>query len=335
MIDAQLSRFFRPQRFFAWSLAVMLSAAAATPNAFAAPRPSAAAPTEIVVDTVVASVNEKPITLRDVEERVGSGALTIKQAAEDPQVRRAVDLLIFERLVEAEAAARKIAVTDGEVDRYVEEIAKRNNLSVDGFKSALAAEKRDFTEYRRQIRLDIIRTRLTAAVVQSGVAVTQAEVEQYLSEHPELSRSGAKLKLRQIFIDGSRHTASEAERSLEAARARIAAGEDFRAVAAAVSESPDKTDGGLLGVVAEKDLSAEIFDAVFALKTGEVSPITRTPQGYHLFWVDERFDAADSAEAERLMDDVKRTLLEQKNRSRIDAYFSTELYKTHSVDRKI
>jgi parvulin-like peptidyl-prolyl isomerase len=106
-------------------------------------------------------------------------------------------------------------------------------------------------------------------------------------------------------------------------------------VAGAISEGPERSDGGLIGVVAEKDLSPEIFDAVFSLKGGEVSAITRTAQGFHLFWVDERFNEADSEENSRLLDDVRKTIQEQKTRLKVESYFTTELYKAHSVDRKI
>lgn len=290
----------------------------------------------LILDAVLASVNEQPITLSDVRRRLArEKSISLSEVSTDADARRALETLIFERLLDAEAASRKMTVVDGEIDRYIDEIAKRNNLTVEGFKAALAAEHRDFADYRSQVKGDILRSRLSQVVMQAGVAVTETEVDRYLAEHPELTGSGAKLKLRQIFVDRSRHTESAALEKLDAARSRIAAGEDFRAVAAALSESPDASDGGLLGVVAEKDLSPEIFDAVFALETGTMSAVTRTAQGFHLFWVDERFAPEKSEESERLRDEVRRTLLEQKNRSRMESFFTAELYKAHSVDRKL
>jgi len=313
-----------------------LAALAALGFLWTAPTVTVAATSELVIDTVVASVNDLPITLSDLTRRLGSAKpLTTQEAATDPRARQALDSLIFERLIEAEAASRKMTVSDAEVDRYVDEIAKRNNLSVDAFKKALAEEKRDFTEYRRQVKSDILRSRITGAVMQSGVAVTEAEVERFIAEHPEFARSGAKLKLRQIVLTPGARTDEDALRILNEAKDRIEGGEDFRTVAAVVSDGPEKNDGGLIGVVAEKDLSPEIFDAVFALKSGEVSAVTRTAQGYHLFWVDERFADDNDAENTRLLDDVRRTLQEEKKKQKLESYFTTELYKAHSVDKKI
>lgn len=291
---------------------------------------------EIVLDTVLASVNEQPITLSDLNRRLARGTrMSVSDATSDPEARRTLETLILERLVEAEAARRKLVVDAADVDRYVGEIAKRNNLSLESFKAALSAEQRDFEDYRGQVKADILRSKLSQSVMQSGVAVTETEIDRYLEAHPELTRSGTKLKLRHIFLDGGRRSEADAVASLDAARERLVAGEDFRTVAAAVSESPDAADGGLLGVVAEKDLSPEIFDAVFALEPGVPSAVTKTPQGYHLFWVDERFAPEATAENERLRGEIRRTLVEQKNRGRLENFFMTELYKAHSVDRKI
>lgn len=300
------------------------------------PGDAAATPTEFVIDSVVASVNDQPITLSDVMRRLGGRkSLTLQEITTDVAAQRAVDALVFERLIEAEAAARKMTASDAEVDRYVGEIANRNNLSIEAFKAALAEEKRDFAEYRRQIKTDILRSRITGSLMQAGVAVTEREVEQFLAEHPEFARAGAKLKLRQIVLSPSSRSEAAAREILQNAKTRIQGGEDFRAVAAEVSEGIDRTEGGLLGVVAEKDLSPEIFDAVFSLKSGEVSEITRTAQGWHLFWVDERFSESDTEESTRLLEDVRKTLKEQKARQKVESYFTTELYKAHSVDRKI
>lgn len=290
----------------------------------------------VVLDTIVASVNEKPIALSDVLRRLpGQPRLSAAAAAGDPAVRQAVDDLIMEQLIEDDAAARRLSASDSEVDRYIDEIARRNNLSREAFQKVLADEKRDYETYRRQVKIDILRSKLTQAVMQGGAAVTTAEVERYLEEHPELARTGSKLKLQHIVLEGKRHTEEAARAKLEELRAKTLAGDDFGALAAANSEAPNAADGGSLGVVAEKDLSPEIFDAVFALKTGEVSGIISTGGGYHIFRVEERFSGDEGGDRERLITEVRRMLQEQKTQLRMHTYFTSDLFKQHAVDKKI
>jgi hypothetical protein len=56
------------------------------------PGDAAATPTEFVIDSVVASVNDQPITLSDVMRRLGGRkSLTLQEIATDVAAQRAVD----------------------------------------------------------------------------------------------------------------------------------------------------------------------------------------------------------------------------------------------------
>jgi parvulin-like peptidyl-prolyl isomerase len=76
---------------------------------------------------------------------------------------------------------------------------------------------------------------------------------------------------------------------LDAARRRIVAGEDFRAVAKELSEGGTKEKGGDLGIITKGDLSSEIDAVVFMLGGGALSEPVETKFGYHLLRVDEKF----------------------------------------------
>ena len=83
-------------------------------------------------------------------------------------------------------------------------------------------------------------------------------------------------------------------KKLEAARQRITSGESFASVARSVSEGQTATVGGELGCVGSSygDGHEEVTKAAAALKPGELSQITETPRGLHLFEVDAKLDAA-------------------------------------------
>ena len=297
---------------------------------------SAEAPPEVLIDSVVASVNDKPITLSDVQRRISKKEpLDLSTAARDPQVQQVVDALILERLVEEEATARKLNVAPPEIERYFDEVAKRNNLSREGFEAALRQEGLDPVLYREQVRADILRSKLTSVVTQASSGVSAEEVTRYKAEHPELTRAGTKLKIRQIFLGRNMHTAEEGRSILEALRKKLEAGGDFAAAARELSESPDAREGGLLGVVAEKDLSPTIFDAVFALEPGHLSAVIDSPNGTHLFKLEERFSESEAADSSTLDEEIRKTLQQQKFQTKVQTFLSTDIYKLHAVDKKI
>jgi peptidyl-prolyl cis-trans isomerase SurA len=68
---------------------------------------------------------------------------------------------------------------------------------------------------------------------------------------------------------------------------QIRAGANFEDVAKKSSEGPTAADGGNLGVFKRGVLAKELEDTTFAMKTGDVSDVTRTKQGFVILKVTE------------------------------------------------
>lgn len=100
-----------------------------------------------------------------------------------------------------------------------------------------------------------------------------------------------------------------AKKKIEAARARIAKGEDFAAVASAMSDdAATKARGGDLGFVTEGPLDDAFAAAALSLAAGQVSEPVRTPSGWHLVKAEEVIPAKRiPLEAARL--DIARELI--------------------------
>lgn len=301
-----------------------------SPQAFAATQ-------ELVVDAVVASVNGKPVTLQDVCSRLNPRRkLTLQEASFDPEARAALDGIIMELLIEAEAESKRIGVSDSEIDEYMAEVAARNNLSPEGFKKALEQEHKSLAEYKKLLRVDILRSKLSANFVRGSVSVSDEEIDSYLKEHSELSKSGSKIKLRQILIRNSADSdATAAEQTMKEIVAKLARGDDFAELAREFSQAPEASEGGLLGMIAEEDLSSELFDAIYPLKSGEVSAITKTPAGYHLFKLEERLIDKDADSEKQIRAEARRVLEQSKMQDRVEHYLSIDLFSAHTVDKKI
>jgi len=291
---------------------------------------------EIVIDSVVASVNGEPITLRDIESRLGRASqVSMSQLRNSGDARFVLDQLIQEQLVRAEAEQRQVEVTQLEVDRYINEVMSRHNLSEEGLKEALAREDRTIDEYRAQIEMDILQTKLASAIFRGGVTVSDQEVESFLAENPTFHRNDSKIKLRQIFISTQQRSDTEAQEILDNLKQELGSGSSFERLAREHSESFEAEDGGLLGILSEVDLSSEIFDAVFPLNKGESSEIVRSATGYHLFYVEDRIAGKAQQQKEQLVEEARTILENQKLQSRMQSYFSTELFEIHTIEKKV
>ncbi|HYY53408.1 MAG TPA: SurA N-terminal domain-containing protein, partial [Myxococcales bacterium] len=98
-----------------------------------------------IKDRIAAVVNGLPITLSEVEERVAPELARVPSgpsgAARRTEIlKHALDQLIDEQLVASEASALGIDVTEDELQRLVEQLAKENHLDMAQFRQALAQQ---------------------------------------------------------------------------------------------------------------------------------------------------------------------------------------------------
>ncbi|MCB0319384.1 MAG: SurA N-terminal domain-containing protein, partial [Bdellovibrionales bacterium] len=173
------------------------SLALGIPTVFGVPRALA---DSILLDGIAASVGGAPITLQEVIARAqlmsskrGTGESTFvlpktfSDAGRDPAVQSALEQLIAERLLKLEAKERRVDVSSEEIDRYLDRVAQQNNLTRDEFFSALQSEGRSLDQYKKQVELDILRTKLAGSIVREGVSVSEKEIDEYLEEKSDLS----------------------------------------------------------------------------------------------------------------------------------------------------
>jgi peptidyl-prolyl cis-trans isomerase SurA len=93
-------------------------------------------------------------------------------------------------------------------------------------------------------------------------------------------------------VDEARQTAEAAALSAAETKAndllkQIRDGASFQDVAKKNSDGPSAAEGGALGVFERGKLAKPIEDATFALKTGEITGVIQTKQGYVILKVDE------------------------------------------------
>ncbi len=292
---------------------------------------------EVVIDAVVASVDDKPITLSDLCGRLlPPRKLTLPEAAKDTEAQKALDQMILEKLLDEEAKAKKVSVNDLEIEDYINEVAQRNGMTRGQFNEALAKEGKQLPSYKREINIEILKAKIVSSITRGGVSTTETEIDEYISEHSELRPTTASVKLQRLVVNKQNRSAVEVAAKITDIQTALDKGDTFAMVAARLSDVGQNPDATALGVIAETDLTSDISEAIKDLKNGEHSKPVESENEVQIFLVERRFSGEDEDDDEEaLRAEVRQIIQKQKTQQRLTAYFGDEIYKNHAVDKRL
>jgi len=262
--------------------------------------PSGEAADRRTIDRVAAVVNGEVVTLSELVARAGpeyrrADAMPpgeSRDRARAKALQGAFDLVLADRLVEGEAKTAGIDVTEAQIDAAVEDVKKRNNLSDDQLKQALASEGLDLKGYRDRLRKDFENHLLIMTKVQNRVKISDDDVRNYYQSHQQEFAGDEQMKLRLILLTlppgASAEEAARVKAGGEAILARLAAGEDFAALAKQTSQGPGAASGGDLGWVKKGTMPIDLERVAFVLAPGQNSGLVRAKTGWIILKADDR-----------------------------------------------
>jgi parvulin-like peptidyl-prolyl isomerase len=198
--------------------------------------------------------------------------------------------MIAEKLQIQEAKKLGMVMTEEDLQKALDDIYKKNNITSEQFEIMLTNEGSNFDDYKKIIRDQIFVSRMVQMQVGSAAAVGKRSVRKYYRKNKKNFWVPEKMALSHImFINDT--DSSDKERQLQKKTAkeilrRIQAGENFSELAKKYSDDVSAHSGGQLGVVGRGTMLPEFEKAAFDLKVGEVSNIVKTVNGFHIIKCD-------------------------------------------------
>ncbi len=253
-----------------------------------------------MVDRVAAVVNNEIITLGEVMKRAGPDLQRADQDTapenrpkkHEELIRKTLDVLIDEKVLDQELKEAKITIDDKQVDASVQEVMKRYNFTPDQFAQAIANEGLSLNDYREQMRKQLGRYQLLREKVSKLVKVSEADVR---SEYDRMAREEGKemeVHVRHIVVQVPANAPqADVDKAYAAAKAISVearqAGVDFAELAKKRSQGSSAADGGDLGFFRRGAMVPAFEKVAFSLKPGEVSEPVRTSLGWHVLKLEE------------------------------------------------
>lgn len=248
-------------------LAALVAAAADSPVAQAA-----------IVERIVAVVGEQPILLTELRQRARPYLIKIytqvppqqQKVAEAEMYKELLNKLVDERVVALAADKLNVTVTTKEVDDAVKLKAADLKVPVSDLLAEAAKQGLSETDYREEVRRELLFGKMLETRVRSRVRVTEDDAREYYKKLQVQERKQQTYRTSMIALpldEGDKAVRGLADKIVKAARA----GADFGALARQYSVDGTRDKGGDLGLRSPTAFGKAVDDVLIRLDEGDVS----------------------------------------------------------------
>ncbi len=273
---------------------------------------------------------------------------------QDVLARQVLERMIVDRAQLQLARETGVRVDDATVNAAMMRIAESNNITVPALRQRLEAEGISFAQFREDVRQDILLNRLREREVDSRLQVSDSEIDNFIADQAGISADAEEVNLAQILLrvpeNATPQRLDETRQRADDLVAQLKGGADFARLAASFSNASEALQGGEIGWRSVDRLPTLFLDAIKGVKVGDIAPIVRSPNGFHILKVLGRRSAVagklagDPVQQTRVRHillrvtdvtpepDVKRRLEEFKVRIEAGQIEFGTLARLHSVD---
>ncbi len=262
---------------------------------FLLPVKFASAQTGVLVDKIIAIIDDKVILKSDIENQIN---LLGEDVVDNEEARcLMLDQLIANRLLTTQAAIDStLMVSEEEVE---EELDRKVNYYI-----SMIGSKEKFEQYygkpldeiksdfKDDIHDQMLAQRMRGKILEN-IKVTPSEVREYFNTIPtdSLPYFNTEFEVTQLVLKSK--VAPEQKKAafdkISEIKKRLEEGEDFELLATLYSDDPGSAkEGGDLGWATRGTFVPEFEDAAFTMDNGKISGIIETTFGYHILQLIER-----------------------------------------------
>ena len=294
------------------TIVLALVAIAATGLAQGSPAPDANInPAVLKVNDDLVYASEISMVMQNIAGQMGG-----REKVQDQQqlVQMATQRVVEQKLLSQEALRVGIQPNEPRITQMAQTIEQQagGREALDASLAQMGSNYEQVTEMMRE--MDLVRS-LIEQKISPSVQVSDEDVASFYADNPEMFKNDAQVHARHIIFaareDADAETVATAGANAEKARERAVAGEDFAGLAREVSEGPSAATGGDLGFFTREQMVPAFADAAFALESGQISTVVRSPFGFHVIKVEEKRPAG-TLPLDEVSDDLRSMLVQQK-----------------------
>ncbi|VVC75052.1 Chaperone SurA [Aquicella siphonis] len=282
------------------------------------------------LDQIVAVINDDVVTKSELNRALSIVRLQIAQGqmnspSDSVLKKQVLDQIINKKLQMQIAKQVGINISDAEIDRVIQNVASKNNLSVDVLYQRINHDGMTTAEYRNELREQMTVQKLQQQEVGSHITVTPEEITSFMHSKLWQNNTSKEYHLEDILIPLSDSPSTDeiaaAKKHAQEVAAKINQGENFRAVAQKESSGSSALKGGDLGWRKLPEIPSAFAQYVVNMQPNEIADPIQTSNGFHII----HLAAERSAEAKNAAPDraqVEQLLMQRKFEENVQNWLS-------------
>jgi len=256
------------------------------------------------LDRIVAVVNKEAIPESELNQQFQLLLSELRHnepnlPAPDKLKKQLLDKIVMEKLQLQKAKETGIELPEADLNHAVEDIAKRNHMTVQQLQTTQEERGVPFSKFKEIVKNQIIISRLQQRELGQNIHVSPEEIDQFLSSSQGQNQTGAEYRLSHILIpisdSSNSRSVNRAKTQIETIMKELRRGADFSKLAVAYSNS-ESSPGGDLGFRKTPELPSLFAKVVPTLKVGAIHGPIRNESGYHIIkLVEKRIDGVTTS----------------------------------------
>nr|WP_314264236.1 peptidylprolyl isomerase SurA [uncultured Moellerella sp.] len=255
------------------------------------------------MDKVAAVVNNGVVLESDVNNMVNTVKMNARNAGQQVPDEAALRNQILERLIMDNillqmANQMQINIPEDAVNATILDIARQNGISVEQMQKRLTADGLDMTQYRGEIRKEMLIAEVRNNEVRRRVTILPQEVESLAQQMSSQAVNEANVNLSHILIPLPENPTpaqlEQAETIVKKVMTDLNSGADFGKLAITYSADSQALKGGDMGWSRLQELPVVFAEQLKAAKKGDIIGPIRSGVGYHILRLND-IDSSNKA----------------------------------------
>ncbi len=243
------------------------------------------------LDAIVAVVDDDVVLASELRSRYDQvvdqmRAQNMRMPPNEVLISQLMERLILESIQRQEAERRGIQIDDETLTRAVMNFAQGNNMTLDQFQQALAADGMSYRGFREEIRTEMLIGRLQRGIINRRVSISEQDVQGLLNSPYYQQLLSDEYRVGHILLSLEERASDEVVAAAEAEAREIVRelrdGADFAQMAIARSSSSRALEGGDLGWRRAGELPSLFAEEVLSMAVGEIAQPIKTSGAIHI-----------------------------------------------------